>query len=94
MGYYINPPHGTKEKFLQEHGELLDSYPEKNFDGTNVVVCLVVNPGFSAAAICYSQVELEYFQEGFANGTDPRPHSWFLIPVSYIEPFMKGKVIQ
>lgn len=87
MGYYINVPEG-KEVFLHKHGQKVDA-PATNVVDGKVAVCLVDNGPFTAAAIAYSQEELEYFKK-----PDPRPKEWFLVPIELVMPFMDGFGIQ
>lgn len=85
MGYYINPPDMTKEAWLMQHALAAQRFPPKrntDFDAA-VVVCLVQNPDFTAAGICYSQAELERFAQ-----PDSRPKSWFLVPVTDLQKVM------
>jgi hypothetical protein len=43
-------------------------------------VCWVNNGSFTAAVVAYSRHEYEYFLSGFLNGTDRRPHRWYIVP--------------
>ena len=90
MGYYINPEEGTKEEWLDKYGTKLDKPPEKFWDGENVAVILVKNPGFTAAAIAYSQAELVHFRDEAPAEGDYRPRIWFIVPVDLLKPFMRG----
>lgn len=90
MGYYINPEEGTKEEWLNKYGTKLDKPPEKYYDGKSVAVILVKNPGFTAAAIAYSQDELVCFRDTTPAKGDYRPRIWFMVPAVLLEPFMKG----
>jgi hypothetical protein len=75
MGYYINPKSITKERWLTEHGRLITLAEAKAHTvGDNVVVCLVDNGVFTAAAICYSDRERNVFAE-----PDGRPKRWYLV---------------
>jgi hypothetical protein len=81
MGYYIET-----DKPLNKAQILLDSIPSArevtrnklDFDvtGRTVIVCVVNNGPFDAAAICYSLNELRAFNEP----TDYRPKRWLVIP--------------
>ena len=77
MGYYINPPTMTKEAWLVGHGKHVPNAPEKFRDGDQIVVCLVDNGPFTAAAVAYSQDELEYFK----HPSDGRYKMWFMVPL-------------
>ncbi|KKK55786.1 hypothetical protein LCGC14_3071060 [marine sediment metagenome] len=65
MGDYINPPEGTKEDWLEENGELVAA-PSWPPPADMVLVCLVDNGPFTAAAICYDEGEFSEF-----NAPDP-----------------------
>lgn len=82
MGYYVNPSNMSKEQWLQDNGiEVLTPGPFPEDD--TVVVCLLDNGPFTAAAICYSKDELDQFaQRGRYEGearTDRRHRQWFLV---------------
>lgn len=82
MGLYINPKEKRKEAWLEENGKLItrvnaemivksDGYPKDE-----VVVCLVNNGSFTAAAIADCLPEFEAFTwEG-----DKRPKKWYNVP--------------
>lgn len=74
MGFYINPPESTKEDWLREHGEPLrgPKWPPAPGKG---IACLVLNPGFSAAAIVFDEQE---FNE-FSDAQDPRLKLWYQV---------------
>lgn len=76
MGYYIDPANGTKEDFLRQEAEILVMMPPSviAIPETKAIVCLVDNGDFKAAAIAYSDEELERFQR-----PDGRPKTWYLI---------------
>ncbi len=66
MGYYINPPDCSKEDWLSRNGELLHQAPSKlDFNlalaRNHLPICLVQNPGFSAAGVIYDERELLAF---------------------------------
>lgn len=86
MGYYINPPEGTKEGWLNDNGlEVTDpswGLLATNFRGAmgnrgndGVYVCLVDNGPFTAAAVAYNEAEFD----AFADPTDPRPRTWYVV---------------
>lgn len=77
MGYYINPSDQSKEVWLVNNGRLLTKTPENYRDGDDIAVCLVDNGPFTAAAVAFSQAELEYFK----SPADPRPKLWFMVPL-------------
>ncbi len=65
----------TKEQWLKEHGVVQEAKPATYKVDTKLAVCLIMNPVFMAAAVAYSQEELEEF----ARPEDPRPRMWFLV---------------
>ena len=75
MGFYINPPEGSKEGWLAKNATLIGhigmakipEFDEKP-EGTLPII-LVHNGGFTAAGITYN--ELEY--QDFTSPNDPRP---------------------
>ncbi len=79
MGYYINPPSGTKEEWLNNNG-LEVTGPEWGLLATNfpgrVYVCLVDNGPFTAAAIAYNEQEFDVFNAP----DDTRPRKWYVVP--------------
>jgi hypothetical protein len=89
MGYYIDPPNMSKEDWLKEHGIPAPYSSEPEPDGslsrpkktapTDVLVCLVENPNWTAAVICYDKAEFDRVLWGFQNGRDIRPHTWWLV---------------
>ena len=67
MGYYINPPGETKEEWLNNHGlEVTGDDVTWGRLPDMILVCLVDNGPFTAAGICYSEVEFDEF-----NASDP-----------------------
>ncbi len=75
MGLYIDPDNMTKEQWLAEHGVPLNGPPPAHKDGTRIAICLVFNPMFTAAAVAYSQQELE----DFSRPEDFRPKTWYMV---------------
>jgi hypothetical protein len=78
MGIYINPRDMSKEQWLMEHARSLESPPQHYLSGDDIAVCLVVNTGFTAAAVAFSQKELEVFRD---TPNDRRPKFWFYAPI-------------
>ena len=77
MGYYINPPGMTKEKWLDEHAIAI-SYEAPQFQNIPpdcFAVCLVHNGLFTAAGIAVDERELQAFNEK----SDPRPKVWLIV---------------
>lgn len=79
MGAYINPSDTTKEQWLSENAERLDYIPAFNEREGMLPVCLILNKsmGFSAAAIGFSESEIERFMKV----GDTRPKIWFFANV-------------
>ena len=77
MGFYIDPPAVTKERWLAEHGfELAAGSQQWPPPRSFVLVCLVENPLFTAAGICYNEDEFSVFNDP----SDPRPKTWWHVP--------------
>ena len=77
MRHFIDPIGMTKEQWLDVHAKVLSHAPswEKDFmPKESLPVCLVDNGAFTAAAIAYSERELEYF----TNDPGGRPQRWYL----------------
>ena len=69
MGYYINPQHTSKEQWLNDYGlEVIGDDVKWGRLPDMVLVCLVDNGPFTAAGICYDEVEFNEFR-----GPDPTP---------------------
>ena len=81
MGCYVNPPNELKEDWLKREGtDISWVHPGVKFDKylpDRLIVCLVFNGGFTAAAVAYSQRELDEF----SSPDDMRPKIWFTVPV-------------
>lgn len=88
MGSYINPPHISKEQFLEAHGIEVTREDAAAFDFSTdddiLPVVLVNNGPFTAAAIAHSQRELDEF----TRLDDDRPRKWFLVERVLLEPYM------
>lgn len=86
MGYYINPPVGEKERFLQDYGMEVKSavLSRHDFKSDYLPVCLVDNGFFTAAAIAYCKDELCRFLN-----PDGRPKKWYLVRRELLEPYLK-----
>ena len=86
MSDYINPKDGTsKEEFLFEHGCITNPNPEILESETHMLVCLVYNGGFTAAAIVDSQYDLDCF----LNPEDMREKLWFHVAKENLKEFIK-----
>lgn len=101
MGIYINPKGMTKEDFLgglldEGKAKLIPYHPGAHFQTAEqcrqpedmVVVCLVDNGGFTAAAIAYNKGELRAFLHD-----DGRPKAFFAVAVSALADFIKPEDI-
>jgi hypothetical protein len=85
MGYYIDPPHMSKEEWLVAYGTMVNPdvpykqrpAPKSHRDEDRVAVCLVHNGGFNAAAVAFSARELEAFNSPLDN----RIKIWFWVPI-------------
>lgn len=77
MGLYINPSDQSKERWLRHNAsQLLTHRPQwSDIPEDKMVVCLVNNGPFTAAAVCYNERELE----GFGSPTDQRQKDWLLV---------------
>lgn len=83
MGYYINHPRVSKEVWLEQNGIPVPKVERSFVDPKSglVLVCLVDNFMFSAAAIVYSPGE---YRE-FSDESDNRPKSWYLVEVEKLK---------
>ncbi len=88
MGYYINPPEGTKEEWLVKHGVGVTPgmVREWDFKGDYLPVCLVQNPSFTAAGIAYDKDEAQVFL-----APDSRPRRWFSVSRADLAPYYPGR---
>jgi hypothetical protein len=80
MGFYINPPSGSKEQWLAVNGGMINpptEYPAP--EGTHYVVH-VDNGRFTAALIVYNNDEFSYVNKDRDMVDDPRPRQWFTVP--------------
>ena len=81
MGIYLNPPGVSKETWLaawatEEVFEPPSAHKRQGELEIEVVVCLISNSAFSAAAVAYSREELQAFRSPL----DRRPKRWFWVP--------------
>lgn len=103
MGCYVNPKGETKEKWLEENGELIQDYwfpgdkvqfkPYEAYCVDNKLPVIMVDNGlFRAAAVAYSESEFKVFTAA----DDPRPRKVYVVPieklkeVSDIEDWLRG----
>lgn len=79
MGYYIecNYPTGKATQIVALGGRVIDRPTSFNtISDDDVLICVVENGPFDAAAVCYCESEFEEF--GYSG--DSRPKTWMLIP--------------
>lgn len=78
MGAYVNPGPENKEVWLQREGKLLPIGEIPQWDlvpASMLIVCLVTNPTFTAAGICFDEEELIRFSDP----RDERSKIWYLV---------------
>ncbi len=81
MGLYINPSGQNKEEWLHENAtQISRPYPsDSGYIGTaKALVCLVHNPGFTAAGVMVDQRDFD----DFTDEDDPRFKRWYLVDKS------------
>jgi hypothetical protein len=86
MGIYLNPRDCSKEQFLDENAievNLADAQRHV-FGGADVLVILVDNGPFTAAAVATSPQEMNTF----LNPNDYRPKQYFIIEKQKIYPLL------
>ena len=86
MGYFINPTDMSKERWLMQKGKpwVGRLSPYKDW----MTVCLVENPGWTAAGIMYSRDELKRA----TLPQDQRPKAWFLVPKEDLRPYLPKRL--
>ncbi|MDP3697058.1 MAG: hypothetical protein Q8R55_03425 [Candidatus Taylorbacteria bacterium] len=80
MGFYVNPRNESKESFLQREGICAPSDRKISWESVPagfLPVSLVNNGSFTAAAIAYSEDELDEF----TSSDDPRPRKLYLVKI-------------
>lgn len=88
MGLYINPRDGsTKEQFLHKYGTRMVT-PKMPVLPEVVLVCLIDNRVFTAAAVMFSDKEFEEFSDP----EDNRPRSWFFVPKALLPSVCDGSL--
>lgn len=84
MGYYINPRECTKEMWLETYGKRVSEAEARMHPaGDNLLVCLVDNGPFTAAAIAYDDRERDAFLY-----PDRRKKVWYVVARQRLEPFL------
>lgn len=82
MGYYIQTPRNQfkAEQMVDSFGaEILHGVDKpvwKDIPDSKALICVVDNGAFEAAALCYSEDELEAF---LPTETDKRPRVWVVM---------------
>jgi len=93
MGYYINPPVGTKEDWLARNGQQVNIAVVREMPWSDLkdkmFVCLVDNGPFTAAGIAYSDRERKAFLL-----PDHRPQKWYMVPRSDLEPWCPREAME
>lgn len=87
MGYYINPPGGNKQSWLDTNGVRVSqdtASRRKAGDEDQFVVCLVDNGWMDAAGIAYDDNELKAFLY-----EDGRPKKWYIVKREALKPYCK-----
>ena len=83
MGYYIQTPGQKKGKaaYIVEHfaGKFQPTAPKSlsEISPDEVVICVIANDTFEAAAFCFSDRELEQFRDDRSG----RPKTWVVMPL-------------
>lgn len=84
MGLYINPKNTSKEQWLLDNSTNVFLQAPNNLKMipyNHVLVCLVNNGPFRAAAVIYSNDELK----AFANPSDGREKTWHIVSLEKIK---------
>jgi hypothetical protein len=85
MGYYINPPTETKEEFLKRVGTPVYTEPMwAEIPKDTMLVILIQNPYFSAAAILFEEKEFNAFMDP----ADTRQREYFYVPKKEVYPYL------
>lgn len=93
MGFYINPTDMTKEEWFDNNVQRYSiDPPEHHYLKDDDYVCCVwvLNPGFSALAIAYSDNELK----AFSHPEDRRIKRYGYFPRKLVEPYLHGQKIE
>ena len=80
MGFYIDPPDMSKEKWLQENAKPCHRPVWPPPEG-HIHVVLIFNQAFTAAGVAFSKKELE----AFLNPRDSRVRLTYLAPIKKVE---------
>jgi hypothetical protein len=74
MGFYVNPPYMSKEIWLEAY-PVVDPQATGFIYGDELLVCLVDNGHFTAAAVAINKTEYECFMR-----PDGRSKTWYRVP--------------
>ncbi len=92
MGFYVNPKDMDKEEWFDKNVQRYSHTPvsQHYLKDDDLVCCVwVMNPGFTALAIAYSDDELKA-----VNIPDGRLNRWGYFPRKLVEPFLFGQKIE
>ena len=89
MGVYVNPKDMEKEEWLSKNASIasLSEFLKSNFDemekqGKRFVI-LLDNYAFTAASVCFSSSELDYFKNLFK--TEDRPYKIYTASIDLLK---------
>jgi hypothetical protein len=83
MGYYVNPPDMSKEKFLESKGTRRESnFKWEETPTGNLPVVLLNNGYFTAAGVAYCEREFE----AFTDPSDNRPKTIYTVAIEDLLP--------
>ena len=74
MGFYVNPPYMSKEIWLEAY-PVVDPQATGFIAGDELLVCLVDNGPFTAAAVAINKTEYDCFMR-----PDGRSKTWYRVP--------------
>lgn len=81
MGFYVNPASESKESFLHQNGVIVpNTFKFADLSQGKLPVILVDNGPFTAAAIAYSERELQ----AFTNPSDTRTRTTYIVDIEKI----------
>jgi hypothetical protein len=73
MSYYVNPANQSKETWLANNGRSVP-FAECRITEEELPVCLVQNPGYTAAGIADDEGRIRHFSQ-----FDGREKQWFMV---------------
>lgn len=91
MGYYINPPHKTKQEFLEQFGTRIDPSLAMSVleEGKAYPVCLMDNGAFMAAGIAYCKEEVV----AMSLPHDTRPKWWYSVNKYHLKYYLPAQYV-